>query len=213
MLQDVYGVTYAIAIYEALDAAASMCDGDLLLINERAVMSYNHGNFEKAAKMFQMALDLAQVTQTSQKAWATTYLNLRTAYRKLKRYEEARMAYVKVLELDPRHSVTLGFLGIVHHLLGNLDKGPLSSTTRWVPALGCVDAHSEYEFFYRKALSIDPINPHVLELLNIALESSLLATKTIEADFKNAVKLLKNKFSCHHSGKGKEKAPDDMSIG
>lgn len=28
---------------EALDAAYSMCDGDPLLINERAVMAYNHG--------------------------------------------------------------------------------------------------------------------------------------------------------------------------
>ncbi|KAJ3510333.1 hypothetical protein NLJ89_g4730 [Agrocybe chaxingu] len=177
---------------EALDAAASMCDGDPLLINERAVMAYNHGDFEKAAKMFQTALDLAQVTQTSQKAWATTYLNLGTAYRKLKRYEEARVAYVKVLELDPRHSVALGFLGIVHHLMGNLDKAIVK---------------------YHEALSIDPINPHILELLNIALESSLLPTKAAEVDFKNAVKLLKNKFSRHHSGKGKEKAPDDMSIG
>jgi len=28
---------------EALDAAYTMCDGDPLLINERAVMAYNHG--------------------------------------------------------------------------------------------------------------------------------------------------------------------------
>ncbi len=28
---------------EALDAAYSMCDGDPLLINERAVMAFNHG--------------------------------------------------------------------------------------------------------------------------------------------------------------------------
>jgi anaphase-promoting complex subunit 6 len=30
---------------EALDAAYSMCDGDPLLINERAVMAYNHGEY------------------------------------------------------------------------------------------------------------------------------------------------------------------------
>ena len=88
---------------EALDAAYSMCDGDPLLINERAVMAFNHGeyvcgslaeknnncrfsrsSFDKAAKLFQAAVDLAQVTQSSQRAWATTYLNLGTCYRKLK---------------------------------------------------------------------------------------------------------------------------------
>lgn len=40
--------------------------------------------FDKAAQLFQSALDLAQVTQSSQKAWVTTYLNLGTCYRKLK---------------------------------------------------------------------------------------------------------------------------------
>lgn len=33
---------YALAD-EALEAAYSMCDGDPLLINERGVMAYNHG--------------------------------------------------------------------------------------------------------------------------------------------------------------------------
>jgi hypothetical protein len=41
-------------------------------------------SFDKAAELFQTAVDLAQVTQSSQRAWATTYLNLGTCYRKLK---------------------------------------------------------------------------------------------------------------------------------
>ena len=32
------------------------------------------------------------------------------------------MTYLKVLELDPRNAIVLGFLGIVYHLLGDLDK-------------------------------------------------------------------------------------------
>ncbi|KAF8199522.1 cell division control protein 16 [Pholiota molesta] len=136
---------------EALAAAYTMCDGDPLLLNEQAVMAYNHGDYEKAAHLFQSALDLAQVTQSSQKAWATTYLNLGTCYRKLKRLEEARDSYQKVLELDARHSIALGFLGMVHHLMCNVDKAIVK---------------------YHEALSIDPINPHMLELLNMALESS-----------------------------------------
>jgi anaphase-promoting complex subunit 6 len=41
-------------------------------------------SYLRAASLFQAALDLAQVTQSSQKPWATTYLNLGTCFRKLK---------------------------------------------------------------------------------------------------------------------------------
>lgn len=41
-------------------------------------------SYEEAAALFLQALDLAQITQTSETAWATTYVNLGTCYRKLK---------------------------------------------------------------------------------------------------------------------------------
>jgi hypothetical protein len=40
--------------------------------------------YERAATLFQESLDLAQVTQSSQKSWSTTYLNLGTCFRKMK---------------------------------------------------------------------------------------------------------------------------------
>lgn len=97
-------------------------------------------SFQRAAELFQEALDLAQVTQSSQQCWATTYINLGTCFRKLKyvariqnplhltdanccrRYEDAKATYQKVLELDPRHSIALGFLGMIYHLMGDIDK-------------------------------------------------------------------------------------------
>ncbi|KAI9460370.1 TPR-like protein [Russula earlei] len=106
---------------EALDAANAMCDGDPLLINERGVMAFNHGRYADAVAMFKSALDIAQVTQTSQASWATTWLNLGTSYRKLGRLKEAREAYVKVLEVDSRSAPALGFLGLVYHLMDQLD--------------------------------------------------------------------------------------------
>ena len=84
---------------EALNAANAMCDGDPLLLNERGLMAYNRGEWVRlgmiwfvvhgcsyggAAALFQEALDLAQVTQTSRKSWSTTYINLGTCYRKLR---------------------------------------------------------------------------------------------------------------------------------
>jgi tetratricopeptide (TPR) repeat protein len=71
--------------------------------------------------MFRSALAIAQVTQTSQASWATTWLNLGTSLRKLGQLNEAREAYVKVLEIDSRSAPALGFLGLVYHLMDRLD--------------------------------------------------------------------------------------------
>ncbi|KAJ3824214.1 cell division control protein 16 [Lentinula raphanica] len=136
---------------EALDASFSMCDGDPLLLNERGVMAYNRGHYTEAADLFKRALELAEVTQSSQQSWTTTYVNLGTCYRKLKQYEQAKDAYQKVLLLDPRHSLALGFLGLVYHLMNDLDSAIIK---------------------YHEALSIDSMNSYVLELLNTALETA-----------------------------------------
>lgn len=37
-------------------------------------------------------------------------------------FEEAKAAYQKVLDLDPRHPVALGFMGMVYHLMDKLDE-------------------------------------------------------------------------------------------
>jgi tetratricopeptide (TPR) repeat protein len=71
--------------------------------------------------MFKSALEIAQVTQTSQASWATTWLNLGTSLRKLGQLNEARDAYLKVLEIDSRSAPALGFLGLVYHLMDQLD--------------------------------------------------------------------------------------------
>ena len=72
--------------------------------------------------MFRSALDIAQVTQTSQASWATTWLNLGTSLRKLGQLDEASSAYIKVLEIDSRSAPALGFLGLVYHLMDRLDE-------------------------------------------------------------------------------------------
>ncbi|KAF8737592.1 hypothetical protein AX14_012591 [Amanita brunnescens Koide BX004] len=173
---------------EALNAANTMCDGDPLLLNERGVMAYNRGDYGGAAALFQEALNLAQVTQTSRKSWSTTYINLGTCYRKLRCLDDAKATYLKVLELDPYHPVALGFLGMVFHLLGDLDKAILK---------------------YHEALSMDPINAHILELLNIALESTAtIPPKTGETDFKQIVQKLRSKYGW---GTGKE-THDSMDV-
>ena len=85
-----------------------------------------------AASLFERALQLAKIVQTSKRAWANTYLNLGTAYRKLasetaepdraQNYlQEARKAYDEVVKMDPRNQTALAFLGVTYHLLGDID--------------------------------------------------------------------------------------------
>ncbi|KIY44125.1 TPR-like protein [Fistulina hepatica ATCC 64428] len=169
---------------EALVASYALCSSDPLLMNERGVMAFARGDFEGAADWFKKAVDLSKVTQSSQKTWVTTYINLGTAYRKLNHLDEAQTTYKKVLEYDPRHPIALGSLGLVYHLLGRLDD----AITR-----------------YHEALSVNPINNSILELLNLALESAMDAGPALfEQSPENSQE--KNK------GKQKAAAPGDMSV-
>ncbi|THH07066.1 hypothetical protein EW145_g3642 [Phellinidium pouzarii] len=137
---------------EALDAADKMCNGDPLLLNERGVMAFNRGQYENAVSLFQRALGLAEVTQGSHSTWATTYVNLGSAFGKLSRFQEAYSAYRKVLEMDPRHAIALALTGKMLMLMGNVEAAIQK---------------------FHESLSVDPINGHVVELLNLALDASL----------------------------------------
>ncbi|KAJ7052561.1 cell division control protein 16 [Mycena amicta] len=181
---------------EALNAAQSMCDGDPLLANELGVMAYNHAEYEQAATFFRKALELASATQSSQKTWATTHLNLGTCYRKLRQYDAAQASYQKVLDLDPRHPQALGFMGIVYHLTDQVDKAILK---------------------YHEALSVEQLNPHIMELLNVALDQTSAVSPNV-SEFKTVVRSLRDKYSKHskkEKGKGKERAEEGeaMNIG
>ena len=68
---------------------------------------------------FRNVFPKAQVGSFYKKIWFRMYHHPLFVHR---RHEEARVTYLKVLELDPRNAIALGFLGIVYHLLGDLDK-------------------------------------------------------------------------------------------
>lgn len=62
--------------------------------------------------------DMSPQTEVSG-VWLGAFADLDRVSRRL---PEARDCYQKVLEMDPRHQVALGFMGIVYHLMGDLDK-------------------------------------------------------------------------------------------
>lgn len=135
---------------EALGAAYQMCNTDPLLMNELGVMAYHRKEYESACYLLSQALEFAQIDQSSKFVWATTYVNLGSACRKTGRLAEAKRHYLTVLEIDPRHSVALACLGMVHHLMDQPDQAIIR---------------------YHEALSVDPLNMHALELLNAALQT------------------------------------------
>jgi hypothetical protein len=49
-------------------------------------------------------------------------LSLFTIHNSCRRLDEAKVTYQKVLELDAQHSLALGFLGMVYHLLEDIDQ-------------------------------------------------------------------------------------------
>lgn len=67
---------------------------------------------------------------------------------------------MKVLEKDPRCATALGFLGMVYHMLDDLDQAIL---------------------YYHEALSVDPLNQHLLDLLNLALETNVIEGMPLSA--------------------------------
>ncbi|KAI0325438.1 TPR-like protein [Cubamyces sp. BRFM 1775] len=136
---------------EALAAAQHMCDSDPLLFNERGVMAFMNEDYESAAKLFHDALHLADALEKSKLPWVSTYINLGTALRRTGRLAEAKREYQRVLEIDYRNVAALSFMGVTEHLLGNIESAIVK---------------------YHEALSIDPINGYVLELLDMALETS-----------------------------------------
>ncbi|KAI0648950.1 TPR-like protein [Trametes meyenii] len=136
---------------EALFAAHHMCDSDPLLFNERGVMAFMKEEYAEAAALFEQALKLARVVQTSQIAWIPTYINWGTALRRTGNFQEAKRVYQIVLGMDYRNVAALSFIGITEHLMDNVEAAIVK---------------------YHQALSIDPINGYVLELLEMALEAS-----------------------------------------
>jgi anaphase-promoting complex subunit 6 len=85
------------------------------------------------------------------------------------RFEEAKAAFNKVVCIDPRHGQGLACLGMVHHVLGELDGAIL----RYHEVSGDQASTKLIFEFSLQALSVDPLDTNIIDLLNLALETNL----------------------------------------
>lgn len=108
---------------------------------------------------------MAKITQTSQASWVNTFINLGTAYKRVRfvslyhpstnlgkrlrlifrrRLIDARDTYRRVIEIDPRNVPALVSLGSVYQLLDDPDRAIVKyhevfGTTEFLSALGSVN--------------------------------------------------------------------------
>lgn len=121
--------------------------------------------------------------------------------------DDALETYKKVLELNPRHAVALGFLGMVYHLKGDLDEAIVKyHEVRPLPSLPIKHTVNTVS----QSLSVEPANPHILEVLNMAIESvtsKVQGQASSDAEFRQAIKELKDTYlKMGVKFKGKERA-------
>lgn len=105
----------AIFCYEkALDLARNSVDEPILDVDMGAVYS-QQGNFKKGRYYYKRATELAPGLQ---EAW----YGLGVCNGELKRFHEAKRCFLKALAIDPQDVHSLGNLGEIYRLLGDLPK-------------------------------------------------------------------------------------------
>lgn len=102
-----------------------------------AILNYS-SRYDEALKHFSNAVSRAKEVRGSQSMWATLYVNQAHAFRKMgyvlltshlclsefifcSQLLEAKEGYMRVLEIEPRHTIAIASLGITHHLLFELE--------------------------------------------------------------------------------------------
>lgn len=109
-------------------------------------------SFHTAAQYFEQTLAVATRVQAREATWATTHLNLGHALVRLGRHADARRAFTRVIELEPRHAGALTALGMLEHRFGR----PQRAIVR-----------------YHEALTVNAADPVVCDLLRFALTDTL----------------------------------------
>ncbi|TMW64876.1 hypothetical protein Poli38472_009043 [Pythium oligandrum] len=145
---------------EFIKQASAICPNDPLIYNELGSVYYKQKNYAMAIDMYMKALELCRhLPERLMEVWEPTLFNLGYAYRKLRRYDDAIRYFRSALRLSPRNASIHAALGFTHHMKGNLEE-----------AIEC----------YHAALAFNPEDSLAGEMITVAFDESLSASRTIQ---------------------------------
>ncbi|KAK0559627.1 anaphase-promoting complex subunit Cut9 [Tilletia horrida] len=103
-----------------LRGAVTTAPKDPLALNELGVLEYLNNRVERAIELFEQVLAISEKLQEPASAWVVAHMNLAFALRQAGRDEEAKMRFLRVIELEPINIAAHVGVGMCEHKSGNL---------------------------------------------------------------------------------------------
>ncbi|KHO00290.1 anaphase control protein cut9 [Metarhizium album ARSEF 1941] len=144
---------------EFLKTAYGLCKTDPLLLNEMGIVKYHQDRPRDAVQYFEAALEIAEEINSEPGAWIATKTNLGHAYRRLGQFNKALDVFSDVLRLGGKDAAVFSAQGLI-----------LMEQKRPEEAVSVL----------HQALAINPQDSIATELLNKALEETVLADGAAE---------------------------------
>lgn len=105
---------------EYLDVAASICNADPLLLNERGVLHYHKNELVVAEMFFIKAQKAAQKLDSDPRGWLSIKANLGHIYRRMGEFQKALDFFEDVLRITPQDSNIYSAMGLANLQAGNV---------------------------------------------------------------------------------------------
>lgn len=146
---------------EFLKTAYELCTTDPLLLNEMGIVFYHQDKLDQAVAVFHKALQIAEEIDSDPQAWLSTRSNLGHAYRRLQKWDYALAEFDEVLRQGGKDPSVFCAKGLV-----------LMEQRRPADAV----------HVFHQALAIAPQDAIATELLNKALEETVMLGNDEEMD-------------------------------
>jgi anaphase-promoting complex subunit 6 len=169
---------------EFLKTAYGLCKTDPLLLNERGIVFYHQDKPRDAVTMFQAALKIAKEIDSDPQAWLAARTNLGHSYRRLKHFNRALDEFDEVLRQGGKDAAIFCAKGLIF-----MEQGK----------------PSEAVIVLHEALAISPQDSIATELLNKALEETMLVDGIHEEQAEDLLEFE------HQLGQKKREARDKVS--
>ncbi|QUC22401.1 uncharacterized protein UV8b_06642 [Ustilaginoidea virens] len=146
---------------EFLKTAYGLCKTDPLLLNEMGIVKYHQDRPKEAVQYLTAALDVAEEINSEPSAWLSAKTNLAHAYRRLRHFNRALDMFDEVLRLGGKDAAIFSAKGLI-----------LMEQNRPEEAVAVL----------HQALAINPQDSIATELLNKALEETVLTDVAADQD-------------------------------